>query len=71
MKYRQNVLLALQEVFDQTLLTFISFLRCTIAGYVRRSSGQGSGESMPSGITHTIHNPTAQSKPAINLSVMN
>jgi hypothetical protein len=71
MQYRQNVLLALQEVLDQILLMFVSFLRCTITGCVRRPSGQGSGGSMPSDITPTVYNPVAQSKPAINLSVMN
>jgi hypothetical protein len=70
MQYQQNVLLALQEVLDQILLMFVSFLRCTITGCVRRPSGRGSGGSMPSDITPIVHNPVAQSKPAINLSVM-
>jgi hypothetical protein len=69
--YRQDVLLALNKVLDQILLTFVSFLHCTIAGYVRRTSGRGSGGSTPSGTTATVHNSVAQSKPAINLSVMN
>jgi hypothetical protein len=70
-QYRQDVLLALHEVLDQILLMFVSFLRCTVAGCMRRTSGRGSGGSMPSGITATVHNPIAQSKLAINLSVMN
>jgi hypothetical protein len=36
-----------------------------------KMSGRGSGGSTPSGITATVHNPITQSKPAINLSVMN
>jgi hypothetical protein len=52
-------------------LTFVSFLRCTVVGYTRRTSGQGSGGSRPSGISATVHNPIAQSKSAINLSVIN
>jgi hypothetical protein len=38
-QYHQDVLLALHEVLNQILVTFVSFLRCTIAGYVRRMSG--------------------------------
>jgi hypothetical protein len=49
---------------------FVSFLRYTIPGYARRMSRRGSGGSMPSGITATVHNPVAQCKLAINLSVM-
>jgi hypothetical protein len=71
MQYRQNVMLALQEVLDEILLIFVSFLGCTIAGYTRRPSGRGSVESMSFDITTTVHNPVTQSKPAINLSVMN
>jgi hypothetical protein len=64
-------MLALHEVLDQILMTFVSFLPCTVAGYARRPSERGSGGSMPLGITVTIHNPVTQSKPTINLSVMN
>jgi hypothetical protein len=71
MQYRQNVMLALHDIFDQILLPFVSFLHCTVTGCVRRMNGRGSGGTMPSGITTIVHNPVAQSKPGINLSVMN
>jgi hypothetical protein len=67
MQYPKDVLLAMHEVLHHFILTSVSFLHCTIAGCTRGTSGQGSGgTSMPSGITTTVHNPIAQSKPAIN-----
>jgi hypothetical protein len=62
---------ALREVLHYCVLSSVSFLRCTVAGHTRRMSGRGSGGSTPSDITTTINNLVAQSKPAINLSVMN
>jgi hypothetical protein len=47
----------LQEVLDQILLTFVSFLHSNVVGCARRLSGRGSGGSMSSSITPTIHNP--------------
>jgi hypothetical protein len=70
-EYCQEVLLALHEVLNQILLMFISFLHCTVTGCARRTSGRGSGCSMPSGITTIVHNHVTQSKHAINLSVIN
>jgi hypothetical protein len=65
------MLLALHEVLHQILLSFLSFLHYTVTGCARRMSGRGSGGSTLSGITATVHNPITNSKPAINLSVMN
>jgi hypothetical protein len=68
--HRPHVLLALNQALDQILLTFKSILRCRVTS-LARPSGRGSGGSMTSGITSTVHNPVTQIKRVINLSVMN
>jgi hypothetical protein len=64
-------MLALHDLFYQIILMFVSFLRYTIVGCVRRTSGRGSEGSTPLDITAMVHIPVVQSKPAINLSVIN